>query len=59
MKKGYLIHTYYLPVGNYKTSSLKYWHERLRINLAKWLFLSIKMEQDVVIKTTTGSGLKE
>ncbi len=54
--KGYLMFTPYPWPDKYKTSMLKHWHERLRIKLAKWLFLSVDKPHDEEIKITTGSG---
>ena len=54
MAKQYLILTPYLPTGKILTNTHLKWHERLRIKMAKWLFLSIPLRDMVEITTTSG-----
>ena len=54
MAKQYLILTPYLPEGKMLTNACLKWHERLRIKMAKWLFLSIPLRDMVEITTTSG-----
>ena len=52
--RKYLILTPYLPEGKILTNTHLKWHERLRIKMAKWLFLSIPLRDMVEITTTSG-----
>mgnify|MGYP001615598712 CR=1 len=49
--KGYLIWSACLHDGEYMTCKPN-WHERLRLRLAKWLYLSVQKQDKLIVSTT-------
>ena len=51
----HLILTTSLPDGDYRTHGKLSWHERLRLELALWLYLSVPRRETMGIRTWTGN----